>query len=100
MIRSGSYCEVHAKQVQVAYDKQRGSAASRGYGPRWQRFRRMYLRRHPYCTDPYGVHTELVLATEVDHIIPRRQGGSDDESNLQALCKPCHSRKTAMEHHD
>jgi 5-methylcytosine-specific restriction protein A len=26
----------------------------------------------------------------VHHRIPRSQGGSDEASNLQALCKPCH----------
>jgi 5-methylcytosine-specific restriction endonuclease McrA len=31
-----------------------------------------------------------------DHVIPLSAGGTDDESNLQALCKPCHDRKTVL----
>jgi len=60
----------------------------------------LFLRAHPLCADPFGVHAErgeLVAATEVDHIVSRKRGGADDESNLQALCKSCHSRKTALE---
>lgn len=32
-------------------------------------------------------------ALEVDHIVPRNQGGSDDPSNLQALCYSCNAMK-------
>jgi len=31
----------------------------------------------------------------IDHVIPRRLGGSDDENNLVAACQPCNSRKWA-----
>jgi 5-methylcytosine-specific restriction enzyme A len=74
-----------------AYDRERGTASQRGYGARWQRLRKMYLRQHPVCTlcgQP---------ATDVDHILPKRRGGSDNWSNLQALCPGCHARKTNQE---
>lgn len=60
----------------------------------------MVLARQPVCADPFGIHAErgeVVVATEVDHIVPKRLGGRDEIENLQALCKSCHSRKTMME---
>lgn len=33
-------------------------------------------------------------AYEVDHIVPLMAGGTDDPSNLECICKPCHRIKT------
>ena len=30
---------------------------------------------------------------QVDHVVPRTAGGSSDDENLQALCRPCNVRK-------
>lgn len=95
LIRSGQYCMEHEKQIARAYDAGRGSASSRGYGSKWRGVRGAYLARHPICADPFGVHgAVVVLATQVHHIKPRREGGSDADENLKALCAACHSRIT------
>lgn len=33
-------------------------------------------------------------ATDVDHVLARARGGTNDWVNLEALCHGCHSRKT------
>lgn len=83
-------CERHARLQQQQYDRARGSSAQRGYDAAWRQRRTAYLRRHPSCV------VCGAPATDVDHIVPRRQGGIDAEANLQALCHQCHSRKTAL----
>lgn len=67
----------------------RPSSAARGYGRSWRRIRSAYLAAHPLC-----VGCDRALATEVDHVIAKVKGGTDDWSNLVAYCKSCHSRKT------
>jgi len=74
------------------------SASARGYGVEWRRLAKWFLQRHPLCNDPFGSHAgegRIVAAEVVDHIVPRKRGGTDDISNLQALCYRCHSTKTA-----
>ena len=39
----------------------------------------------------------VVMAEEVDHIIPIADGGPDTMDNKQALCKTCHKAKTVEE---
>lgn len=41
----------------------------------------------------------MVTAREVDHVTPHQgdEGLFFSWGNLRALCKPCHSRKTARE---
>lgn len=36
----------------------------------------------------------LRVPLELDHIVPRAQGGSDHLINLRWLCEPCHKVKT------
>jgi 5-methylcytosine-specific restriction enzyme A len=87
-----------AAEVKRELDRQRPSAAARGYGSRWRRARKRFLRRHPLC----GTCREagrLQASTVVDHIVPHR--GDPvlfwDESNWAASCKRCHDAKTARE---
>ena len=72
--------------------------AARGYGGRWQKARRTFLLRNPLCAHckAKGI---TKLALDVDHIIPHRKNQKLfwDTSNWQALCHPCHARKTARE---
>ena len=79
--------------IRQTYDRERGSASARGYGRRWQRLRKLVLVRQPIC----GWPDCTAAATEVDHIKPRRRGGTDRLENLQALCKAHHSLKTVRE---
>jgi 5-methylcytosine-specific restriction enzyme A len=90
--------EAARREQRREYNHRRGSASKQGYGQRWRKLAKWFKSKNPLCADPFGVHDNLpVPGTEVDHIIPRSRGGTDDESNLQCLCASCHSRKTAAE---
>lgn len=85
------YCPEHARIVSDKYNSERGSANERGYGASWRKKRAWFLLNNPLCVMCGRP------STDVDHIIPKAQGGTDDIENLQALCHECHSRKTAQE---
>src|SRR5262245_32005572 len=57
------------------------------------------LRRAGFRCDLCGISAEE-RALEVDHILPRRHGGTDDISNLQALCYKCNANKGARDDSD
>lgn len=54
------------------------------------------LKNAKYRCQLCGASAEHVALT-VDHIVPRKLGGTDDLSNLQALCHQCNSRKRATD---
>jgi 5-methylcytosine-specific restriction protein A len=76
----------------AAVDARRPSPAARGYDGKWKALRVEILTRDPVC-----VLCRKRDSKHVDHITPKRAGGSDHPSNLQGTCWPCHSRKTAAE---
>jgi 5-methylcytosine-specific restriction protein A len=89
------YCESHTPEKH-AYDNYRGTAAERGYDSRWQKYSRLYRKKNPLCV--MCLDKGLIVPSQhVDHIIAVK-GANDPlfykESNHQALCAPCHSRKT------
>jgi 5-methylcytosine-specific restriction protein A len=71
------------------------SSTERGYGARWQRLRHHQLSTYPVCQ--IRTHCDGALATEVDHIKPKAQGGTDEPTNLRSACKACHKAKTQQD---
>ena len=72
------------------------SRQSRGYGREWEKTRKRILERDNYLCQCRHCKADgrTTVATEVDHIKPKAKGGTDDDSNLQAINDLCHKRKT------
>ena len=87
-----------ASEVKRELDRQRPSAAQRGYDSRWRRARARYLAEHPLCASCLA-EGRVTAATVVDHVMAH--GGDPvlfwDEGNWQGLCKRCHDSKTARD---
>jgi 5-methylcytosine-specific restriction protein A len=67
-------------------DAKRSSSSERGYDSKWRSIRDKYLCAHPICM-MCGAK-----ATIPHHIIAKRDGGTNDESNLLAVCENCHRK--------
>lgn len=78
------------KEKAREYDRQRGTAAERGYDHSWRKYREQFLKRNPKCV-MCGAK-----ATVCDHILPHKGNKIlfNARFNHQALCRPCHDRKT------
>jgi 5-methylcytosine-specific restriction protein A len=96
-------CPVHGSHDQAryrTYNSNRRPDQKLYDTPFWRLRSKRFLRENPLCKDPDGKHGGFpVPATVVDHIIPHRGDIElfSAESNLQGLCKGCHSRKTLRE---
>jgi 5-methylcytosine-specific restriction protein A len=89
-------CSPCRKKAQQLDRQTRGSAHARGYTAAWQAYSRRYRYEHPWCVLCLKDGKQRITQ-QVDHISPV-SGPQDpsfwDPMNHQALCTPCHSRKT------
>jgi len=105
LVDAPGYCDRHVKQssgwVRSNGDK---TSAQRGYGYEWQQRRERILQRDCGLCQIKGA-TCHVIATEVDHITSKAQARAlgwtkeqiEADSQLQAVCGPCHKAKTQAE---
>ena len=96
--RMAPFVSEEQKRRAAERDKSRPNAARRGYcSMQWKATRAAVLRRDVWECQDCGKVCASSREAHVDHIVPKRAGGTDDLENLQTLCRQCHSRKTATE---
>lgn len=93
--RSG-YCEKHRNEGWQQH-QQGKSRHERGYGSQWDIKRARILKRDNHLCQNCMRNGRAVAAKTVDHIKAKAHGGTDDDSNLESLCWPCHRTKTGRE---
>lgn len=63
---------------------------------KWAKIRRRVIRRDgSRCVDCGGTDH-----LEVDHVVRRVDGGTNDDGNLRTRCRSCHRIKTAADRRD
>jgi diadenosine tetraphosphate (Ap4A) HIT family hydrolase/5-methylcytosine-specific restriction endonuclease McrA len=82
------------KRGEAVYDHRR---AALGYISGSLRYE--VLKRAGFRCELCGISADE-RAIEVDHILPRKHGGTDDLTNLQALCFKCNANKGARDDED
>jgi len=73
------------------------SRHARGYGYAWVKLTKTIRKRDSNLCQPCMRQGMLTQAYAVDHIKPKAKGGTDEPSNLQCICTPCHDAKTEAE---
>ena len=95
MIATNGKCEDH--QPEPWLTSKGKSSSERGYGVEWVKQRAKALKRDGYLCQYCFIQGRMKKATEVDHVIAKANGGSNDLSNLLSTCNPCHKNKTAQD---
>lgn len=98
------YCPAHKRVAPGSFaDRSRGTRQERGYDGEWDKKRKRIFERDHYLCQEHKRNGILKLVGDkpfsawCDHIVPKSEGGSDDDANLQTLCRSCHQDKTDAE---
>lgn len=90
LIHNATRCPAHER---LHAQHRRGTRQEQGYGAEWQRVRLEVLERDGYeCQLRLSPRCRGIAET-VDHLLPKKLGGSDDIENLVAACIVCNSAK-------
>ncbi|MDD4019208.1 MAG: HNH endonuclease signature motif containing protein [Kiritimatiellae bacterium] len=96
-LTDGRFCVAHTKKESQRYERyDRDPEKNKRYGSSWRKIRAAFIKANPLCVRCQQ-EGRLTPAREVHHIIPLRDGGTNDINNLMALCRSCHSEITARE---
>lgn len=92
-----SRCDEHQRAWQARQDQRRGSASARGYDSTWRRNVRRALATHRarfgnWCPG-YQIQPHPSTDLTGDHITSLANGGTNEVTNIQILCRGCNSRK-------
>lgn len=94
-------CPRHLHAERKEQDARRGSSTERGYGSRWRKASKGWLRAHPLCQceECQDGKARVTVASVVDHRTPHRGDMALfwDRTNWQSMSKECHDKKTARE---
>ena len=93
----GGYCADHAGQAVGWRRVAAKSSAERGYGASWRKRRERIMQRDRGLCQPCIRKGIITQAYAVDHVVPKAAGGTDDDTNLEAICRCCHKQKTQQE---
>lgn len=92
----GNYCAQHNPELDEAERNARNPYRRHYRDPQYARNRQhRFERAHGKC-ESCGIYLQPA-AWQCDHIVPVSKGGTNDITNLQVLCIPCHRRKTRAE---
>ena len=75
----------------------RGTRHDRGYGVKWERIRKVVIKRDKGLCQPCFRNGFIKRFDQVDHRKQKADGGTDDIGNLECICNECHRIKTAKE---
>ena len=102
LVYGGGQCPDCLTVTRRTNDRQRPNGYQRGWTQAWSSFSKRYLWEHPTCVS--AACSQLpewnrTPSTDVDHTDghSRTCAHKYDTTHMQALCHPCHARKTVAE---
>jgi 5-methylcytosine-specific restriction protein A len=90
-VSGARYCPAHVAEARAGRfaDPYRGSRQSRGYGAAWDRLRRDVMARdHGLCQTCRREDNRATVARDVDHRVPKAEGGSSSAAGPRRDRKP------------